>query len=207
MNLENINIILNNNKNCYHGHGTNGDDNVISSIFNNGLRCSNNSMYFTTCTLGIGGEIDDEIYDKLNNWPHQDADNVVIVSLPIKYNILELPELGTVHSGYDAFCYSVENNENLLQGKYVKPEFIVGCYNARTKEFKKNDKYYELLSQEEQKKLFEQVKENYAQTIEESCGLEFYREVLSNLPQWQFPLTDEECENLVKNDSSSKLYI
>ena len=66
----NFNIIFNNTNNCYYGHGTRGNVDKINSIFNNGLRCSNNSMYFTTCNLGFGGEIEDEFcecYEELRN--------------------------------------------------------------------------------------------------------------------------------------------
>lgn len=206
MNLEKLNKILNNSQNVYHGHGTSGDD-IITSIFDNGLRCSHGSMYFTTCALGKGGELDNEVLDTMNNWPHLQADKIVIISLPIKYNILDAMPLGTYNLGTNAFYYDVEGNDKLSQGKYVMPEFIVGCYDSNTKTFEKNNKYYELLPQEEQDKLFERVKENYVQTLEDACGLDYYKEVLKNLPEWEFPLTDEECETLIKNDNTPKMYI
>ena len=207
MNLEDLKKILNNNENGYYGHGTNGDKDVIDSIFKNGLRCSHGSMYFTTCVFGRPEDIDESIYEKLNNWPHLEADKVVIVSLPIKYNILESPGMKTYHQGSYAFCYDVEGDENLAPGKYVMPEFVVGCYNAQTKEFERNSRYYELLPQEEQDKVFEQVKKNYAKTLEEACGLETYREALKSLPQFQFPLTDEECEKLTNVEPEHRIYI
>jgi len=64
-----------------------------------------------------------------------------------------------------------------------------------------------LLSEEEQKKVIDTIKKNYAQTIEDACGLETYKEVLKELPEWEFPLTDEECESLIKNDSTPRMYI
>lgn len=203
----NFNIIFNNTNNCYYGHGTRGNVDKINSIFNNGLRCSNNSMYFTTCNLGFGGEIEDEFCEMMDNWPHLEADKIVVISLPKKLHILDILDLGTYNQATNAFCYEVAGKENLTQGKYVMPEFILGCYDATTKTFEKNNKYYELLPQEEQDKLFEKVKENYAQTIEDACGLEYYKEVLKNLPEWEFPLTDEECETLTKNDSTPRMYI
>lgn len=206
MNLEDLKKILNNNENGYYGHGTNGDEVVINSIFKNGLRCSHGSMYFTTCVFGRSEDIDESIYEQLNNWPHLEADKVIILSMPIKYNILESPGIGTYQQGSYAFCYDVDGNENLAPGKYVMPEFVIGCYNAQTKEFERNSKYYELLSQEEQKKVFEQVKKNYVKTLEEACGLEIYRDMLKILPQFKFPLTDEECEKLVNAEPNHKIH-
>lgn len=204
MDLESINNLLNNKNNCYHGHGTNGDRKKINSIFNRGIRCSHGTMYFTTDPIGIGGDID---FDKMNNWPFLDADYIVVVSTPIKFNILELSEYYTYQKGFDAFSYDYEGDEVLSQGKYVLPELIVGYYNVKDRTFEKNNRYYELLSVEEQKKVMDTIKKNYAQTIEDACGLETYKEVLKNLPLWEFPLTDEECESLVKNDSTPRLYI
>jgi len=207
MNLEDLKKILNNNENCYYGHGTNGGKAVIDSIFKNGLRCSNNSLYFTSCVFGRPEDIDESIYEQLNNWPHLEAEKVVIVSLPVHFHILETPGLGTPKQAYDAFCYRVTDNEIVSQGKYVMPEFIVGCYNAQTKEFERNSRYYELLSSEEQTKVIEQIKKNYAQTLEEACGLEYYKELISKLPQFQFPLTDEECEKLTNVEPEHRIYI
>ncbi|MBE6139620.1 MAG: hypothetical protein E7174_03900 [Firmicutes bacterium] len=204
MDLNSINKLLNNKDNCYHGHGTNGDRNKINSIMNKGIRCSHDTMYFTTDPIGIGGDID---FDKLNNWPFLKADYIIVVSNPIRFNILELSELYTYQKGFDAFCYDYEGDEVLSQGKYVLPELIVGCYNVKEKTFEKNNRYYELLSEEEQKKVIDTIKKNYAQTIEDACGLETYKEVLKELPEWEFPLTDEECESLIKNDSTPRMYI
>lgn len=204
MDLEAMNNLLNNKNNCYHGHGTSGDKNKINSIFNKGIRCSHGSMFFTTDPVGIGGEID---FDKMNNWPFLDADYIIVVSTPIKFNIIDLPDFHTYQKGFDAFSYDYEGDDNLSQGKYVLPELIVGCYNIKDKTFEKNVKYYELLSDEEQKRVFDTIKKNYAQVIEESCGLDTYKEVIDNLPGWEFPLTDEECENIIMNDSTPRLYI
>lgn len=195
-NLENMNNILNNNQNAYYGHGTNGDIDTINSIFNIGLRCSHGSMYFTTCVLGRGGELGNDIFEMLNNWPHLEAEKIIIVSAPIKYNILDTASLHTYHLAANAYCYQIEG-----RGNFVMPEFVVGCYDAKTKTFSQNTKYYELLPKEEQTKLFEQVKKNYAETIENACGLEYYKGLLEELPGWEYPLTEEETHNLINSDS------
>jgi len=204
MNLQKMNELLNNSQNCYHGHGMNGDNIKIDSIFDKGLRCSHNTMYFTTDPLGIGGDID---FEKMNNWPFLKADYMIVIATPINFNIVESSNLYTHEKGFDAFCYDYEGDEYSSNGKYVLPELIVGCYNVKEKTFKKNNKYYELLPEEEQKKVFDIIKKNYANIIEDSCGLDYYREIIKNLPGWEFPLTEEECENLIKNDSTPKMYI
>ena len=199
---QNINEVLNNGSNAYYGHGTNGDMNIINSIFNIGLRCSHGSMYFTTCTLGKGGEMDDDIIKMLNKWPHLSAEKVVIVSEPIKYNIIDSPSLGTYHLTTNAYCYEIEG-----KGNYVMPEFLIGYYDAPTKTFNKNPRYYELLSEEEQKILFDKVKLNYFNTIENACGIEYYREIIKDLPEFEFPLTDDEVASLMSRKSDHKIHV
>ena len=78
-----------NKENAYYGHGTNGDDEIINSIFNNGLRCSHESLYYTSMNLGMGSEtLFDSQKELLNNWPHLNAKRIVIASIPLKYHIV-----------------------------------------------------------------------------------------------------------------------
>ena len=82
-----INLIMNNEKNMYYGHGTGtSSPEIIDSIMCNGLRCSHGSLYYTSICLGMGKHIEGDSVDLLNNWPHKKSDIVIIVSLPNKIN-------------------------------------------------------------------------------------------------------------------------
>ena len=73
-----------------HGTGNAGMD-AVASIFEQGLRASHNSMFFTTVCYGDGDTIKknwDQIQNDMNHWPHKESDKVVIVRFPMKYLIL-----------------------------------------------------------------------------------------------------------------------
>lgn len=191
-----INNILNNQENLYFGHGT-GTENekVISSILENGLRCSHGSLYYTSVILGMGTNIGFNEEQLLKKWPHKGSSIIVIVSLPIKYRIIDNPGLGTYNQGDSAYYYIPSEKQiekyNLTKSAYVRPEFILGYYDGIENTFVKNPKYYENLSLEKQNELFSQVKENYFNIIDDGCGVEEYQTIADELG-WQFGLTEEE---------------
>ena len=205
----NINEILNNPHNMYYGHGT-GTDNpqVTDSIIRNGLRCSHGSLYYTSVPLGIGTKIEDSEKELLKKWPHKESNIIIVVSLPLKYKIMESYDLGTYNMADAAFYYTqskdIREQEDLTDSPYIIPEFVAGYYDARNDSFTPNPRYYENLSQEEQKELFQQVKQNYFNVIEEGCGIEEYQEILENLGQI-FPLTSDEVIVFKKNKEIQEL--
>lgn len=204
-----INNILNNQNNMYFGHGTGTEDReVIESIMNNGLRCSHGSLYFTSVALGIGKQIPDEEIEMLKKWPHKDSKIVVIVSLPYKYKIIDVAGSGTYNQG-DAAFYYIPNEETrnkycLTNSPYVMPEFIVGYYDSRTDSFTNNPKYYENLSYDEQINLFNRVKENYFNIIDDGWEIDEYKEV-SKILGWSFGLTDEEIKKFKRKKEENNL--
>lgn len=190
----NINSILNNENNEYLGHGTGTDDKeIIKSIMTNGLRCSHNNLYYTTIGLGLGRQISEESINLLKNWPHKDSKIIIIVSMPLKYKILDSIGLGTYNKGNAAYYYKYKENDN---SPYLMPEFVYGYYDSKKDEFIINPKYYENLTEEEQEKLFTKVKQNYLDILNEGCGIEKYKSLLSEdifkNNGWIFPLTEEE---------------
>ena len=192
----NINNVLNNEENMYYGHGTGIDSpEITNSIIKNGLRCSHGSLYYTSVALGIGNHIEKEEIDMLKNWPHKNSKIIIIVSLPIKYKILDNPSIGTYNMADAAFYYipneNIRKEYDLTNSPYVMPEFIAGYYDANNDSFTPNLRYYEKLSKEKQEKLFKQVKQNYLNIIEEGCGIEEYQAILADLG-YEFPLTQEE---------------
>ena len=209
-----INTILNNPNVCYYGHGTGAslDDN-IDSIFKNGLRCSHGSMYYTTVPLGIGTQISEKEKNILDNWEHLDSKYIVIVGIPIGYELVESYSRG-LSDRYMAFNYIPTKEQrdkyNLTESPYILPEFIVGYYNANDKTFVSNPKYYEKLSIEEQKEIFDKIKENFFRAIDSSYGIDSYKSMIESFKWNNFPLRDDEIENfkkLYKSDENINLNI
>ena len=193
-----INNILNNPENIYFGHGVGvPNEEKISSILRNGLRCSHGSLYYTSVILGIGTIIRKEEYELLKNWPHKASMIVIIVSLPAKYRIVDNAGIGTYNQADAAYYYLPSKKQiekdDLTNSPYVSPEFIFGYYDATTDRFEKNPNYYENLSREKQDELFYQIKENYFNIIDDGCGIKEYKEITQELG-WIFGLSDEEIE-------------
>lgn len=194
-----INTVLSNSKNIYYGHGTGTDDKmIIALIMNNGLRCSHGSLYYTSEILGIGSQIGSETKEMLKNWAHKNSKIIIIVSLPMKYRILDNAGIGTFNLGDAAYYYLPDSDKQskygLTNSSYVMPEFVIGYYDANNDEFTFNRKYYEFLSEDEQLALFNKVKQNYFSIIEDSCGIDLYKEIMEELKDsgWRFALTDDE---------------
>ena len=199
-----INLIMNNEKNMYYGHGTGtSSPEIIDSIMCNGLRCSHGSLYYTSICLGMGKHIEGNSVDLLNNWPHKKSDIVIIVSLPNKFNVIDSSGLGTYNCANAAFYYTPSEEQqrkySLSDSDYVMPEFIKGYYDASSKTFVSNPRYYELLSPLEQERILNIVKSNYFHIINNNCGIAKYRKILRELDGSEFGLTDEDIENAKKN--------
>ena len=205
----NINKVLNNQENMYYGHGT-GTDNqeITNSIIKNGLRCSHGSLYYTSVTLGMGTHIEETEIEMMKHWPHKNSNIIIVVSLPIKYKIIDSPGIGTYNMADAAFYYTPSEingeHENLNNSSYVMPEFIAGYYDARKDSFTSNPRYYEKLSIEEQQNLFDKVNQNYLNIIEEGCGIEKYQEIISDLG-YDFPLTSDEIIKYKKKRETKEL--
>lgn len=204
-----INKLLNNNQNMYFGHGTGVEDSeVIRSIMNNGLRCSHGSLYFTSVALGIGSQIPASEQELLKNWLHKDSKIIVIVSLPLQYKIIDLVGTPTYNQADAAYYYIPDENTrkkfSLTNSPYVMPEFIVGYYDARNDSFTSNSRYYENLHENEQSKLFDKVKENYFNIIDNGWGIEAYKDVIKELG-WKFGLTEEEVKKFQRRKEEFEL--
>lgn len=187
-----------NSSNCYYGHGIGAyDEKKMKSIFDNGLRCSHEQLYFTTIALGLGSEnLFDENSDLLNNWEHKDSRQIIIASVPIKYNLLDITGTDLYGMGQAAFYNEISQDEaqklNIAPGYYLRPEFVLGMYDADKKEFVSNDNYYENLKQSEQDLLFYEIKNRYIKIIKEAgYSLKEYGEILDSI-NWENPLTSEE---------------
>ena len=152
-------------KEYYFGHGTPEGDEIVSSIFQEGLRVNTvgrkvknmdglnslRGLESTTITIGEGSDtLFHEYKEKLDNWPHNESDNIIIISLPGEYF---LPQKQN-NDRYESFYIHSPNDEFY----FLRPEFIKGVYNANTQSFTLNENYYQLLSKEQTAKLFKDVK-------------------------------------------------
>lgn len=178
----------------YFGHGTDGNEMVLTSILENGLKTVDEEkahgnaghlygLDSTTIWLGAGN---DKLFEKekgrLDSWPHKAAKNIVIISLPNEY-ILSTMDIVVCADRYKAFYVGSKE-----QGFRLRPEFIKGIYNAETQSFAENANFYQNLNEEIQKKLFEEIKKSYIQTYAEASNVN-PRE--ANEP---LPLNEQEME-------------
>ncbi len=189
-----------NERNVYYGHGI-GPDNekVVKLIFENGLRCSHEQLYFTTECFGQGEPtLFEESVEEMNHWEHKDSKQIIIASLPLAYHLLEVrgtPLYGKRQAAFYHFISPEQSDKSgISSGFYLKPEFVMGVYDANQKDFISNEKYYENLPEKEQNNLMNEVKKKYIDILMES-GFSFseYSQFLevSNIKN---PLTKEEIE-------------
>lgn len=177
MKVENI---LNNKNNIYFLHGSGTDkQNILDSIMNYGIRCSHGIFQFTSIYLGTPQEIQDYGKEIIDTWYYRNSPIGFIVSFPARYIIMESEEINTNQKAHSAFYYYPTKEEQELYKLQNKPhvykEFIVGYYNSVTKKFIENENYYAKLSTEEQRVLFNKIKENFEKIINESCGMDKYK--------------------------------
>jgi len=190
-----ISNILNDSEELYFGHGTSGEE-VIDSIFEIGLKTINpevarfygntlRGLDSTTVTFGEGTDsLFTEEKDTLNNWPHKNSNNVIIISIPKKY-ALRVCETGSNVDLYEAFY--IGNKE---EGFRIRPEFIRGVYNVDSQSFTPNDNFYQNLQPERQSELLEDVKKKY---------IKLYAQHSKKSPDsviWPLPLNESELEEL-----------
>lgn len=152
----------------YFGHGTPGSNDTIDSIFETGLRVTVpdavkgytdnlTGLDSTTIVFGEGKEsLFEEQKEVLDNWPHKDSKNIIIISVPQRYALRPCDaRLGSADF-YEAFYTGSEE-----EGFKLRPEFIKGIYNAVSHAFIPNEAYYKNLPIEEQERLFEDVRRKY----------------------------------------------
>lgn len=187
--------------NQYYAHGIGAyDKNVIKSIFENGLRCSHNELYWTVLEFGKGSDsLFREKEALMNNWEHKGSKHIMIASLPEVFHLLDVKGTALFQKRHAAFYNNISPEEasklGISPGLYLKPEFIMGMYDAEKKDFVVNDRYYENLPEEEQRKILEDVKKQYIDIISNSdWTLAEYAQILEDIGI-ECPLTPEEISN------------
>lgn len=201
MELKDIEKKFANQVNQYYAHGIGVyDEKVIKSIFENGLRCSHNELYWTVLEFGNGSDtLFKEKEELLNNWEHKGSKHIIIASLPGVFLLLDVKGTPLFQKRHAAFYNNISQEEasklGIAPGLYLRPEFIMGMYDANKKDFIVNDRYYENLPEQEQKRVLNEMKQQYIETIEHSgWTLEEYAQILNDV-NIEFPLTQEQIFN------------
>lgn len=161
------------------GHGTgrsNDSKEVVKSIFENGLRTKDNSLYYTSIGLDTGDF--DNLETKLNNWKHCESKKIILIRIPIEFiNVIgDTADLNGERYG----AFMIEKAENGKIRNYVDSKFIVGCYDSVTHEFEYNDKFERVLRKETLETLGKQYKEALEKTKARLQRIEMTNNMIEN---------------------------
>lgn len=164
---------------CY-GHGTGrmgNSDEIVDSIFSEGLRTKDNSLYFTTIglstptpelkeqykELGLPEPSIEDLKKQFNNWQHQDSKKIIIARIPIEY----INSMGD-RSDRDGEMFGAFYIEELQpDGKttnYLDSRFIVGCFDVEKQAVRLNKNFERTLSPE----TIEKLRKGYKKALEKT---------------------------------------
>lgn len=161
-----------------HGTGRSGNSNeVVESIFNNGLRTKDNSLYYTTIVLstptpelkqqyvemGLPEPTIERLKNQFNNWQHLESKKIIIARIPTEY----INQMGD-RSDRDGEMYGAFYTQKILpDGKsinYLDSKFIVGCFDVEKQAVRLNKKFERTLTPE----TIEKLKVEYKRTLEKT---------------------------------------
>ena len=164
---------------CYgHGTGRKGNfDEVVDSIFNEGLRTKNNSLYYTTIGLstptpelkaqlkeiGMQEPRIEDLKKQFNNWQHQDSKKIIIARIPTEY-INKAGDRSDLDGEMFGAFYTQKQQPNGQATNYLDSKFIIGCFDVDKQAVRLNKNFERTLTPE----TIEQLKENYKKTVEKT---------------------------------------
>lgn len=164
---------------CYgHGTGRKGNsDEVVDSIFNEGLRTKNNSIYYTTIGLstptselkeqfkeiGMPEPTIEDLKKQFNNWQHQDSKKIIIARIPTEY-INKAGDRSDLDGEMFGAFYTQKQQPNGQATNYLDSKFIIGCFDVDKQAVRLNKNFERTLTPE----TIEQLKENYKKTVEKT---------------------------------------
>ncbi len=164
---------------CFgHGTGRKGNsDEVVDSIFNEGLRTKNNSLYYTTIGLstptpeikaqlkeiGMQEPTIEDLKNQFNNWQHQDSKKIIIARIPTEY-INKAGDRSDLDGEMFGAFYTQKQQPNGQKTNYLDSKFIVGCFDVDKQAVRLNKNFERTLTPE----TIEQLKENYKKTVEKT---------------------------------------
>ena len=164
---------------CFgHGTGRMGNlDEVVDSIFSEGLRTKNNSLYYTTIGLstptpenkalhkeiGISEPTLEDLKKQFNNWQHLDSKKIIIARIPTEY-INKAGDRSDLDGEMFGAFYTQKQQPNGQKTNYLDSKFIVGCFDVDKQAVRLNKNFERTLTTE----TIEQLKENYKKTVEKT---------------------------------------
>lgn len=158
-----------------HGTGRSGNsDEVVDSIFQNGLRTKDNSLYFTSIVLstptpelikqyeenGMPRPTIEGLQQQLNNWQHQDSKKVIIARIPMEYINMIGDRSDLDGEMYGAFMIT-RLQEDGTPRYYLDSKFILGSYDVDTQTVKLNKSFERTLSERTKR----QLQDGYAKAV------------------------------------------
>lgn len=158
-----------------HGTGRSGNsDEVVDSIFQNGLRTKDNSLYFTSIVLstptpelikqyeenGMPRPTKEGLQQQLNNWQHQDSKKVIIARIPMEYINMIGDRSDLDGEMYGAFMIT-RLQEDGTPRYYLDSKFILGSYDVDTQTVKLNKSFERTLSERTKR----QLQDGYAKAV------------------------------------------
>lgn len=166
---------------CGHGTASSGNGHeIIESIFNEGVKGFESlgsmigenrknevvgSTDLTDNTVGLWSSMEGELNfqklkEQLDNWPHRNAKNVILMRLPIEY-YHPYTEVGSERTQ----AYFTEHaDKNGQATNYIDKRFIIGNYDAETGNVELNPHFEPNISGDFKKELDERLKEVQEQT-------------------------------------------
>lgn len=158
-----------------HGTGRSGNsDEVVDSIFQNGLRTKDNSLYFTSIVLstptpelikqyeenGMPRPTIEALKQQLNNWQHQDSKKVILARIPMDYINMMGDRSDLDGEMYGAFM-TTRLQEDGTPRYYLDSRFILGCYDVDTQTVRLNKSFERTLSERTKR----QLQDGYAKAV------------------------------------------
>ena len=138
-----------------HGTGRTADDSVVDSIFKEGLRTKNNSLYYTSIGLDTGDI--EKLKSTLNNWQHLDSQNIILMKIPIEYINMMGDSADLDGERFGAFYNEKVDEQTGRVTYYLSPKYIIGNYNAQSQTVEINPNYEWKLTKE----TLEEIKAKY----------------------------------------------
>lgn len=161
-----------------HGTGRSGNSNeVVESIFNNGLRTKDNSLYYTSIVLstptpelkqqyaemGIPEPTIEDLKNQFNNWQHQESKKIIIARIPTEY-INQMGDRSDRNGEMFGAFYTQKIQPDGKLVNYLDSKFIVGCFDVEKQAVRLNKKFEKTLSPD----TIEKLKTEYKRALEKT---------------------------------------
>lgn len=169
--LKNLQSILTEEGYTIFGHGTGGKNiEVVNAIFENGLRTSHGSLFYTTIGLDVDKELNN-FKNKLDHWQHLDSENIILIKLPNEYFNMFGDSMDLNCEKTRAFVDEVYDNKG-NKTYYLNPKFIIGSYNRNTSKVMLNPKFERCYSKDSISEMKQKLKEALEETKQKNLVFE-----------------------------------